>query len=256
MAAGSGMQPFPPAPRRSMRGFTLLEALMASVIFVVVMAAIYVSYAGNEALFTKGERMTDLQQNARGALELLSREIRMAGYNDFPNPVPNFNPGRNPNPFIIAQRDALVIRGNVDMSQPGGAYDIFFGVQTTQTALCATPPCLLRGAYNPPGLVAYTLGGPGATWDVVAYNIQSITFAYFDGNNNPLDPGAPPGALDGANVGTGFPGVLATYTVRGQVRRVVVTITAADTRGALPYGGKAPVYTLWTDINIRNLEGT
>ncbi len=229
---------------------------MAAVIFSVVMAAIYVSYSGDQALFTQGERMTDLQQNARGALDLLSREVRMAGYNDFPAPVPNFNPGRNPNPFIIAQRDVLVIRGNVDMSQPGGAYDIFFGVQPTQTAICATPPCLLRGAYNPPGLVAYTLEGAGATWDVVAFNIQSIAFAYFDGNNNPLDPGAPPTALDGAGVGTAFPAVLGNYIQRGLVRRVVVTITAADTRGALPYGGLPPVYTLWTDINIRNFEGT
>ena len=256
MAAAPRMRPFPPGGRRSPGGFTLLEVLLATVIFSVVMAALYVSYSGNTALFTKGERMTDLQQNARGALELLSREIRMAGYNDFPTPVANFNPGRNPNPFIIAQQGILVIRGNVDMAQPGGAIDVFYGVEPNQTAACAAPPCLLRGAYTPPGLVAYTLGGAGATWGVVAFNIQSITFTYFDGNNNQLDPGAPPNALDGASVGTAFPAVLANYIVRGQVRRVVVTVTAADTRGALPYGGKAPVYTLWTDINIRNLEGS
>lgn len=244
-----------PAGRRSPRGFTLLEALLASVIFVVVIGAIYVSYMGNTALFTKGERMTDLQQNARGALDLLSREIRMAGYTDSPVPVPNSSPGRDPNPVIIARSDLLVIRGNVDKAQPGGSIDVYYAVQPNQTAACAAPPCLLRGVYNPPGVGAYNLEVGGA-WDVIAYNIRSVAFTYFDASNNPLDPGAPPNALDGADVGTPFPALLNNYTARARVRRVLLTVTAADNRGELPYGGKAPVYTLWTDINIRNLEGT
>ncbi len=240
------------------RGFTLLEALLASVIFLVVVGAIYVSYSGNSALFTRGERMTDLQQNARGSLDLLSREIRMAGYTDSPAPAPNSNPGRDPNPIVIARGDLLVIRGNVDKSSPGGSIDVVYAVQPAQTAACAAPPCLLRGTYNPPGAVTYALEGAGATWGVIAYNIRSIAFAYFDQNNNLLDPGAPPGALDGATLGTPFPGLLDNYatSARAQVRRVVVTITAADNRGELPYGGNAPIYTLWTDITIRNLEGS
>ncbi len=243
---------------------------MAAVIFSVVMGAIYVSYSANQALFTRGERMTDLQQNARGALDLLSREIRMAGYNDFPGVAPNcnLNPGRNPNPFIIAQQNVLVIRGNVDLSQCGGAFDVFYGVQTGQAGSVCPPPlpgqppmsCLLRGTYAGPNMGAgtYTLEGPGAAWAVVAFNIQSITFTYFNAGNNQLNPGPPPGALDGADVTVAFPALLTmnNYLLRGAVRRVVVAITAADTRGALPYGGRAPVYTLWTDINIRNLEGT
>ena len=250
------LHPSARARQRSRRGFTLLEALLASLIFVVVIGAIYTVYAGNQAMFTRGERMTDLQQNARGALDLLGREIRMAGYADTPGPPANSNPGRNPNPIIIDRSDLLVIRGNVTKAQPGGGVDVFYAVQPNQTAICVTPPCLLRGVYNPPGVGAYSLEGAGATWDVVAYNIRTVTFTYFDANNNQVDPGAPPNALDGANVGVAFPGLLATYTERGLVRRVVVTVTAADNRGALPYGGNAPVYILWTDINIRNLEGS
>lgn len=252
------LHPSARARQRSTRGFTLLEVLLASLIFAVVIGAIYTVYAGNQAVFTRGERLTDLQQNARGALDLLGREIRMAGYTDDPIPAANSNPRRDPNPIIIARSDLLVIRGNVDMAQPGGGFDVFFAVQANQTAACAAPPCLLRGVYGPPSPAAgaYALEGAGATWGVVGFNIQTITFTYFDANNNQVDPGAPPNALDGANVGVALPGLLTPYTQRGQVRRIVVTVTAADNRGALPYGGKAPVYTLWTDINIRNLEGT
>ncbi len=249
--------------RRAPRGFTLLEVLLASVIFVVVVGAIYVSYVGNTAIFTQGERLTDLQQNARGALDLLAREIRLAAFMDVTPPAPS-NPFKSPNPIIIARSDLLVIRGDVTVSQQ--PMDVFYGVQNPPTALCPAPapptpasPCLLRGTYAGAnlGTGTYTLGGAGATWAVVAFNIQSVTFAYFDANNNQLNPGAPPGALDGADVTVAFPALLTqnNYQQRGQVRRVVLTLTAADSRGALPYGGRAPVYTLWTDINIRNLEG-
>ncbi len=252
-----------PAPaRRAPRGFTLLEVLLASVIFLVVVGAIYVSYVGNTALFTQGERLTDLQQNARGALDLLAREIRLAGYMDVALPAPTA-PVRSPNPIIIARSNLLVIRGDVTVSQV--PMDVFYGVQNPPTAFCPAPappapasPCLLRGTYTGAnmGTGTYTLGGAGATWAVVAFNIQSVTFTYFDANNIPLIPTVPP-ALDGADVTVGFPALLTqnNYQQRGQVRRVVMTLTAADTRGALPYGGRAPVYMLWTDINIRNLEG-
>ncbi len=233
----------------SPRGFTLLEALLAAVIFAVIMAAIYLSYWHNQALFSKGERMADIQQNARAAIDFLAREIRMAGYTD--SPPANTNPTKDPNPILIAKDDLLVIRGNIRVTQPGGSVDMMYGVQRNQTANCPTPPCLLVGTLTP-GISTYTLEGANASWQVIAYNIDAVTFTYLDQNNNPL--AATP--LDGIDAGGINPSV-ANYDAsqRQAVRRVVVNLTAKDNRGAMPGQGKEPQYVLWTNINIRNLEG-
>ncbi len=246
-------QTLSPLARRPPHGFTLLEVLLASAIFAVVMIAVYTMYAGNQALFARGERASDTQQNARAALDLLTRELRMAGYLDDSTPQPNSNPRRSPNPIVIAKNTVLVIKGNVlGLASSGGSKDYFYGVQTGTTATCPTPPCLLRGELTL-GTSTYTLEGANGSWQVIAYNIQSVNFTYFDANNNKLDPAANnPPALDSVDVGGANPN-LNPYTQRGGVQRIELTLNAADSRG-IPYGGNPPAYVLWADINVRNQE--
>ncbi len=66
-------------------GFTLLEVLIATAISAIVLLAMYQQYTGGRWLYNKGEAKTVVQQNARVALELVSRELRMTGYD--PNHV-------------------------------------------------------------------------------------------------------------------------------------------------------------------------
>ena len=63
---------------RAPRGFTMLEALIASTIFLIVMAAVYTVYDAGEASYNRGTRKWDVQSQARLALERISREVRMA----------------------------------------------------------------------------------------------------------------------------------------------------------------------------------
>jgi hypothetical protein len=235
--------------------------LLAAVIFAVIMAAIYLSYWHNQALFSKGERLTDIQQNARAAIDFLGREIRMAGYTD--SPPANSNPTKDPNPIVIARADLLVIRGNISVAAPGGSVDVLYGVQRgnprgTPTANCPAPPCLMRAVLTR-GVSSYNLQpgteGANAAWQVIAYNIDGLNFLYFDQNNNQLNP-AP--ALDAVDIGAAVkdPDVSeAAYVQRRDVRRVVVNLTARDNRGGMAGQGNEPRYVLWTNINIRNLEG-
>ncbi|MBI3989666.1 MAG: prepilin-type N-terminal cleavage/methylation domain-containing protein [candidate division NC10 bacterium] len=65
--------------RSSSRGFTLIEILVAAAISALITVTIYMMFETNQSTFNKGEADTDLQQNARVAMDRLIRELRMAG---------------------------------------------------------------------------------------------------------------------------------------------------------------------------------
>lgn len=63
------------------RGFTLIEVLVAMAIAGIVMGAVYSTYYSQQKSYVVQEQIAEAQQNLRGALYYLEREIRMAGYN-------------------------------------------------------------------------------------------------------------------------------------------------------------------------------
>ena len=62
------------------RGFTLMEVLIALSTFLIVMFAVYTSFESSQATYAAGEQRADIQQNARIAMELMSADLRLAGY--------------------------------------------------------------------------------------------------------------------------------------------------------------------------------
>lgn len=64
---------------REEKGFTLIETLIASTIFVMVLLGLYVVYETNQSTYMRGEGRANLQQNARVALDQMTREFLMAG---------------------------------------------------------------------------------------------------------------------------------------------------------------------------------
>lgn len=61
-------------------GFTLIEVMIAMVISLIVIAAGFVIMVTTEKATTASTRTADAQQNARIAMEIISRDVRMAGY--------------------------------------------------------------------------------------------------------------------------------------------------------------------------------
>ncbi|MFH0872843.1 MAG: prepilin-type N-terminal cleavage/methylation domain-containing protein, partial [bacterium] len=59
---------------REEKGFTLIETLIASTIFVMVLLGLYVVYETNQSTYMRGEGRANLQQNARVALDQMTRE--------------------------------------------------------------------------------------------------------------------------------------------------------------------------------------
>jgi type IV pilus assembly protein PilW len=221
------------------KGFSFLEVLLVAAISVVVLGAAYLMYETGHSTMRKDERAMDVQQNARAALDLLTWQIRLAGY---------LNQGTTPNRIAIGTDTVLVVRGDVQLTGGLGLTDTFFGVQPNATAVCAAPPCLVTGTN------VYTVA---AAQEVTAFNVSGLTFTYFDQNNTLL-----PTPLDGVGAGafpngTPAPSPLGGPTTnRDAVRKIRLTLTALEARvSAGPGIASTPTQiTMTADVRIRNID--
>ncbi len=72
--------------RRSMRsrssetGFTLIELLVAMVVGSIIVGAAFALLTTSQRALKVNEQVVDMQQNVRMAMELLSRDVKMAGF--------------------------------------------------------------------------------------------------------------------------------------------------------------------------------
>lgn len=71
------------------KGFTLVELLIAVVVGLVIMAAIYAMMNQAQHSAVSIDRRTVTQQDARAALDLMAMEIRMASFNKMYDSYPN-----------------------------------------------------------------------------------------------------------------------------------------------------------------------
>lgn len=70
------------------QGFTLIEIMVAVALGVIVSAAAFTILTTTSKSVTANEQTVDMQQNARLAMELLSRDIKRAGFGSPSPPVP------------------------------------------------------------------------------------------------------------------------------------------------------------------------
>lgn len=121
------------------KGFTLLELLIAVSIAVVISAAGYTFFTNTFNFSVVHSRNIEMQRETRGALDLISREIRAAGFG-VRNPLASseVHPSATLNPIITAGN-------NVDPNPSGVAsqldrISIWGGFQQIGTLTCAVPP--------------------------------------------------------------------------------------------------------------------
>jgi type IV pilus assembly protein PilW len=70
---------------KTINGFTLVELLVSMSIGMVLLAAVTTTFMSQTRIYNAQEQVNEMQQNARGALDIITREVKMAGYN--PNGV-------------------------------------------------------------------------------------------------------------------------------------------------------------------------
>jgi len=67
-------------PSRTQSGFGLVELMIAMTIGLVLLGGIGYLYMGSRGAFRTTDNLSRMQENARFALDMMSRDIRMAGY--------------------------------------------------------------------------------------------------------------------------------------------------------------------------------
>lgn len=66
--------------QRGLPGFTILEALVVTAIFFLVLLGVYQVYDSSLSTFWRTEAEANIQQSARSALERIRQELRNAGF--------------------------------------------------------------------------------------------------------------------------------------------------------------------------------
>ena len=220
--------------RQRRRGVILIETLIGALIFACVTAGTYLLYTTMQNAMSRGELMSDLQQNARIGMAQMAQEIRMTGYD----------------PSGVIPLVTLAPKAPVRAAMPG-CFSFVADVKGSGTA----------------GQLTYYLRGTSLyrkwdTWNGInAFNDQSpqplvgsvnaLSFTYYDANNRVLPAAAwtstqrcPPDA--GARAQSNLQ---LTFDQMRLIRRVGITL---KTQGSRP-GVLSEFFTVTSDVCLRNL---
>ena len=188
--------------RCSHQGFTMIELMVAMVISLLAMAAIYSTFLTQFKSYQVQEETAEMQQNIRAAMYYMQREIRMAGCD--PQRIGGFG-------IITANFNQITftedVRGDNLGDPPDGVVD--------------DPNENITYSFNGTDLVRTDNNVAGTP--VVAQNIDAIDFVYLDGSDPPvrLNP-----------FGAGLTNVAAANL--NNIRSVEITIVARTSNNLLP----------------------
>jgi type IV pilus assembly protein PilW len=131
------------------KGITLIELLIALVIGSILIAALYQTFIKQQKTYAVQDQVVEAQQNVRVAMDIIVRNVRMAGY----NPT-----GVTPNPFGFTSATANQIIFTGDFNGNGSLDE----GETIGFQLSGT------------NLRRWGVDG----WQPLAENIESLSFLY------------------------------------------------------------------------------
>jgi type IV pilus assembly protein PilW len=178
--------------RYSNQGFTMIELLVAMVVSLLALGAIYSTFLNQQKSYVVQGETAAMHQNIRAAMFFMQREIRMAGC----DPTGNANAS-----FITANATSIRFTEDVRGAAPGSDSDGVTDDPNEDITYSLNANKNLVRNIN--------LGGGD---QMVAQNIDAIDFVYLDADSNVLNDYTGTGAVPAANI--------------SQIRSVEVTIVA------------------------------
>ncbi len=104
-------------PQHKTTGFTLVELMIALVVASLVLGAVYSSLQSQHASYLAQDQVVEMQQNLRAAMNVMAREIRMAGYD------PTLRAWREPTPASVLAATASQLQISMDSNENGVVVD-------------------------------------------------------------------------------------------------------------------------------------
>ena len=147
------------------RGFTLIEVMVAVVLSTLVTAAAFTILTTTSKAVQANEQVAGTQQNVRIAMELLSRDIKMAGFGNAGVAIGNCT-----YPIMPLDKTPTGVDNGPDSVQ--------LLVPTTKATGAA--PWLLQSATSPNGAPQITLK-PGAVADMVTSGLANGSYISING---------------------------------------------------------------------------
>lgn len=228
---------------KEVRGFSLIELMVALTISGVIAASIYAAYLSQQRTYLAQAQVAELQQNVRAAIFTMANDIRMAGYN------PRIDRIAGVTVAGIGQMSfSMDLNGDGDILDPGEVVDIGFSDAAGSDAnRDGIPDADADGDGNfDPLPLGRQVGGAGG-YQAISENIERIEFLYFNVN------GAQTADLGGITSVT-----ISILSRTARPDRDYLNNTAyAAASGAVwgPFGDNFRRRLLTTRIECRNLKG-
>ncbi len=159
---------------KNQSGFTLIEVLITMAVFSIIIAAVFSAHTSQQNTYQVQDQVTEMQQNLRSAMHVLTAEIRMAGY----DPTGTANAGIT---AIFPGRMSLAkdINENGVTTDPNEIIDIGFSPGSgSDDNGDGIPDTIIDGV--PEALDIRRRTGGAGTYQPFAENMQAVEFLYFD----------------------------------------------------------------------------
>jgi len=183
------------------RGFSIVELLVALAIVGLVLGAIYAVFTSSNRSYHTQDRVVDTQQGLRVGLDFMVRDIRLAGLDPEETDL-----------FTMEQATATLIQFTADFNMDGiidedNRERVAYRFSGTELQRCNLDTAYQNNPGTPPP------DRVPQTWDTLIENVNNLTFEYLDSGGNDLgEPGT------NATQGTNAQNQTFDRTLRTQVR--------------------------------------
>jgi type IV pilus assembly protein PilW len=208
------------------KGFSLIELMVAMAITTIVIASVFTSYSGQQESNLSQKQVVEMQQHSRAAMYIMAMEIRMAGYDpDEVGGADIINAGDGSD----STEKLVFTYYNEDAGSDGSDNDNDGSTDEAGENMQQVEYYLYDSSNDADNLVDDLGRRNGARLDVIAENIQNLTFTYLD--------------VDGAQT-----------AVISQIKAIQIDITAKVDDDTTDHTTQNATRTVSTIVQCRNMN--
>ncbi len=203
---------------KNQKGFTLTELLVAMGLSLMVLSAVYGVYRVQAHTVRAQEFKMEAQEDARAALDMMTREIRNAGF--FPTLTPCAAPANNNGVATATAASATTLRFVYDADRDGFCTGTLAGPAGADEDV----------TYSYTGTDITRTVGNGAPQLLTAGNVTAFSFTYFDSAAAPITVPA---------------------NIAPLAKRISISLTVRSRSTDAQFGG-GQLITMTSNVDLRN----